>query len=76
MSDELALGADDALSGGPHTAAITGWDASVEAQESGIITVTNPLREQGRLCAQAALGSGVDPEVEWNIVVPVRGSGH
>jgi DNA-binding LacI/PurR family transcriptional regulator len=68
MSDELALGARDALAGTKRAATVTGWDATAEAFAAGVISVTNPLREQGRLCARAALGSDVDREVEWSIV--------
>ncbi|MCE0537218.1 LacI family DNA-binding transcriptional regulator [Kineosporia rhizophila] len=72
MSDELALGAREAAG---DDAVVTGWDASVKALEAGIVSVTNPLREQGRLCAQAALGPGTGPAptITWEIADPRRG---
>ncbi|MCK9794602.1 LacI family DNA-binding transcriptional regulator [Isoptericola sp. 4D.3] len=71
MSDELALGARSALDHLGRTALLAGWDASAEALSAQIITVTNPLREQGRLCARAALhpGASVEP-VPWRILGP------
>ncbi len=71
MSDELALGALTVVG---EDAVITGWDASSAALEAGIVSVTNPLREQGRLCARAALGApDVVREVPWTIADPRRG---
>ena len=69
MSDELALGARHALDKLGRTAVLTGWDGSPEALSAGVATVTNPLREQGRLCARAVLHPGrpADP-VPWRIV--------
>ncbi|GAB3254444.1 LacI family DNA-binding transcriptional regulator [Kineosporia babensis] len=68
MSDELALGARAVVGEG---AVITGWDASFAALEAGIVSVTNPLRDQGRLCARAALGAGDGTtEVPWAIADP------
>lgn len=60
MSDELALGAVAALAGAGVAAVVTGWDGSDEAIAAGVLTVRNPLREQGRLCARAVL----DPDAE------------
>lgn len=65
MSDELALGAREALLAARRSATITGWDASAEGMAAGIISVTNPLRDQGRICARAAL----DPDTTWE---PIR----
>lgn len=72
MSDELALGVIDGLSGTGREFTVTGWDGSREAMESGIISVSNPLREQGRLCARVALDptTPVD-DVPWRIVLPL-----
>ncbi len=69
MSDELALGARDALASLQREAIITGWDASEEAVAAGIISVENPLREQGRRCAEAALGLKQPTRpVSWRVV--------
>ncbi|WP_150462354.1 LacI family DNA-binding transcriptional regulator [Nesterenkonia ebinurensis] len=71
MSDELALGACDALAVEGRNAMLTGWDGSPAALTAGIITVTNPLRDQGRLCARTALDpSTAQPEITWNINNP------
>ncbi|NDK32782.1 LacI family DNA-binding transcriptional regulator [Nesterenkonia haasae] len=71
MSDELALGARDALGAQGDYVTVSGWDASPAALAAGIITVTNPLREQGRLCARTALDpSTAQPEIAWNIIEP------
>ncbi|MGZ2442166.1 LacI family DNA-binding transcriptional regulator [Sinorhizobium medicae] len=71
MSDELALGAHDALEGEKRTFMLTGWDASSSALQLGILSVVNPLREQGRLCAQAALKKTQGSlAVTWSVVVP------
>lgn len=71
MSDELALGARDVLDADRPGAVLTGWDASPGALAAGIITVTNPLRDQGRLCARIALDpSTTRPEIPWSIVDP------
>lgn len=72
MSDELALGARTTLNGLGRTAVITGWDGSPEALSAGIITVTNPLREQGRLCARAALGADTPVyPIGWEVLDPL-----
>lgn len=69
MSDELALGARDALASLGRSAIFTGWDASEEALAAGIISVENPLRAQGRRCAEAALGlEQPTRSVPWKIV--------
>ena len=69
MSDQLALGVLEAASGSDHRLTVTGWDASPEALAAGVISVTNPLREQGELCARAALDptTPVGP-VRWEVV--------
>ncbi|MFI6744207.1 hypothetical protein ACIBI9_66090 [Nonomuraea sp. NPDC050451] len=48
MSDELALGARQALHDAHPDAAYLGWDASPDGRGAGITSVTNPLRDQGR----------------------------
>ncbi|MCG5213442.1 LacI family DNA-binding transcriptional regulator [Streptosporangium sp. KLBMP 9127] len=69
MSDELALGAHQALRETHPEAAYLGWDASPAGQRLGITSVTNPLRDQGRRCAQVALDSGQpnNQEIPWTI---------
>lgn len=69
MSDELALGARDVLDSLGRDAVLTGWDGSPEALSAGVVTVTNPLREQGRQCARAVLHPGrpSDP-VAWHVL--------
>jgi DNA-binding LacI/PurR family transcriptional regulator len=65
MSDELALGA---LQVAPNIP-ITGWDDSEAAEQVGLTTVWQSLRDQGAECARIALGrrpSGVPPA--WRIV--------
>ncbi|GAA3163435.1 hypothetical protein [Nonomuraea salmonea] len=47
MSDELAIGARQALEDSHPGGVYLGWDASPAAQQLGIISVTNPLRDQG-----------------------------
>lgn len=69
MSDELAMGAYDALQDMRDTSVLTGWDATPLAKEFGIRSVTNPLRDQGRLCAAAALrNAGDDRPIAWSLV--------
>lgn len=71
MSDELALGACDALAAEGRNVTVTGWDASPAALAAGVITVSNPLRDQGRLCARTALDpSTTPPEIAWSIIEP------
>jgi DNA-binding LacI/PurR family transcriptional regulator len=69
MSDELALGARQALLDTHPEAAYLGWDASPAGRRLGITSVTNPLREQGRRCAQLALdpGQAGDRAIPWTI---------
>ncbi|MGW0804561.1 LacI family DNA-binding transcriptional regulator [Nonomuraea sp. NPDC002799] len=55
MSDELALGAHQALRETHPEVAYLGWDASPAGRRLGIMSVTNPLRDQGRRCAHLAL---------------------
>ncbi|MFC4121604.1 LacI family DNA-binding transcriptional regulator [Nonomuraea zeae] len=69
MSDELALGAHQALRETRPEAAYLGWDASPAGQGLGITSVTNPLRDQGRRCAQLALNPDrpTGGEIPWSI---------
>jgi len=72
-SDELALGALDALSDSgltvPEQVAVTGWDDGPSAQASDLSTVRQSLYDQGRLCGAVAAGHDVvatDPS--WEVV--------
>ncbi|MEV4569994.1 LacI family DNA-binding transcriptional regulator [Nonomuraea sp. NPDC049419] len=69
MSDELAIGARQALEHSHPGAAYLGWDASPAARQLGITSVTNPLRDQGRRCAQLALDprDAGEREIPWSI---------
>ncbi|MFC7584656.1 hypothetical protein ACFQYP_13635 [Nonomuraea antimicrobica] len=80
MSDELALGAHHALRDTFPDAAYLGWDASPAGRRLGITSVTNPLRDQGRLCARLALDPALpdDREIPWAITTgpaPAAGAG-
>ncbi|MEV0611740.1 LacI family DNA-binding transcriptional regulator [Nonomuraea sp. NPDC050404] len=72
MSDELALGAHQALRETCPQAAYLGWDASPAGRRIGITSVTNSLRDQGRRCAQGAL----DPDRLDNREIPWTITGH
>ncbi|MFF3227053.1 LacI family DNA-binding transcriptional regulator [Nocardia suismassiliense] len=73
MSDELAAGvvrAARALGRAiPGELAVTGWDDAAVAARLDITTVAQSLREQGALCARAALGQRLDSRAEpWSII--------
>ncbi|CAM4442629.1 LacI family DNA-binding transcriptional regulator [Nocardia ninae] len=73
MSDELAAGvvrAARALGRAiPGELAVTGWDDAAVAARLDITTVAQSLREQGALCAHAALGQRLDSRAEpWSII--------
>jgi DNA-binding LacI/PurR family transcriptional regulator len=78
MSDELALGALRAAARAglavPGDVAVTGWDDSDAAAPAGLTTVRQSLRDQGRRCAQIALGhagveaAGAEAAPEWQVV--------
>ncbi|RCV57620.1 LacI family transcriptional regulator [Marinitenerispora sediminis] len=72
MSDELALGAYEALHATHPDTAYTGWDGSRPALELGMWSVTNPLREQGRRCARIVVGGdgGGDADATAGRFVP------
>jgi DNA-binding LacI/PurR family transcriptional regulator len=76
MGDELALGVLTAAAriglAVPAGLAVTGWDDSAAAGAAGLTTVAQSLREQGELCARAALGAGageVRVRPGWELVV-------
>jgi len=69
MSDELALGALQVAPDMP----ITGWDDSEAAEQAGLTTVWQSLRDQGAECARIALGGTPSGEpAEWRIVRRTR----
>jgi DNA-binding LacI/PurR family transcriptional regulator len=76
MSDELGLGALRALQQAgiavPDGTAITGWDDSPAAEPAGLTTLAQSLRDQGRRCAQLALGTTTptpdDARAQWRVV--------
>jgi DNA-binding LacI/PurR family transcriptional regulator len=77
MSDQQAAGVVRAVRaagrGIPVDVAVTGWDDLPLAEELGLTTVAQSLRDQGAACAYAALGR--PPESmsgAWSVVV--RGS--
>ncbi|MER7460634.1 LacI family DNA-binding transcriptional regulator [Micromonospora sp. NPDC126480] len=59
-SDVLALGALDALAGGPPVS-VTGFDDVAEAAAAGLTTVRQPAEEKGRLAARLLLDPPADP---------------
>lgn len=72
LSDEIALGAVAALNARNLSHArvrVTGFDGTPEALETGITTIAQDLEEQGRQCAEIALGDRTtDPPVPWQLV--------
>lgn len=73
MSDELALGALETVSGRglsvPGQVALTGWDASAAGTARGLTSVYQDLREQGASIARAAITGSVEPEWKaWRVV--------
>jgi DNA-binding LacI/PurR family transcriptional regulator len=72
-SDELALGALDALRDGglavPDQVSVTGWDDGPQAEVAGLSTVRQSLYEQGRTCGAVAAGLDVPiAEPAWEVV--------
>ncbi len=59
MSDQIALGALDALSATnrrvPADVAVTGWDDGFAADQAGLTTVSQSLLDQGAACARWVL---------------------
>jgi DNA-binding LacI/PurR family transcriptional regulator len=73
MSDQLAVGVMRALQeaglSAPGDVAVTGWDDQPVAAELGLTTVAQSLREQGAMCARAALGEEIPSEgAPWSLV--------
>ncbi len=73
MSDRLAAGvvraARTAGRAIPDQLAVTGWDDATVAEQLGLTTVAQSLREQGAACAHAALGEKADAHTgSWSIV--------
>jgi DNA-binding LacI/PurR family transcriptional regulator len=72
-SDELALGALDALRDGglavPDQVSVTGWDDGPQAEVAGLSTVRQSLFDQGRTCGAVAAGLDLPlPEPAWEVV--------
>jgi DNA-binding LacI/PurR family transcriptional regulator len=73
MSDEQAAGVVRAVSAAgyvvPDDVAVTGWDDLPVAEELGLTTVRQSLRDQGVACALAALGEAPGcPGAPWSVV--------
>jgi DNA-binding LacI/PurR family transcriptional regulator len=73
MSDELAFEVADALRTRgrsiPDEVSVSGWDDGSEALAAGLTTVHQSLFEQGRQCAQLALGLGdLGQSPAWEVV--------
>jgi DNA-binding LacI/PurR family transcriptional regulator len=60
MSDQLAFAVLDAAARRglrvPEDVAVSGWDDDPEAARLGLTTITQSLHDQGRTCAEIALG--------------------
>jgi DNA-binding LacI/PurR family transcriptional regulator len=73
MSDQQAAGViRSARAAGraiPGDLAVTGWDDAAVADELGLTTVAQSLRDQGAACAHAALGrKSPSPPAPWALV--------
>ena len=73
MSDQQAAGVVHAARAAgrviPDDVAVTGWDDAAVAAQLGLTTVAQSLREQGAVCAQAALGQEPSSHpAPWSIV--------
>ena len=73
MSDQQALGALRASAAhnrpDPQALAISGWDDSTAARQNGLTTIAQNLREQGALCARAALGGSPESCTDaWSVI--------
>jgi DNA-binding LacI/PurR family transcriptional regulator len=73
MSDQQAAGVVHAARAAgrviPDDVAVTGWDDAAVAAQLGLTTVAQSLREQGAVCAQAALGREPSSHpAPWSIV--------
>jgi DNA-binding LacI/PurR family transcriptional regulator len=75
MSDELAIGALRAAAARgidvPARLSVVGWDGTPEGERAGLTTVSQSLRDQGRLCARlvAEGATGVVEPQPWRLVV-------
>ena len=73
MSDQQAIGVIRAARAAgcdiPGELALTGWDDVPAAEELGLTTVAQSLRDQGMACAHAALGDEPAPfATAWSVV--------
>ncbi|MFC4590523.1 LacI family DNA-binding transcriptional regulator [Sphaerisporangium corydalis] len=74
MSDQLAFAALDAARRRglrvPGDVAVAGWDDDPDASRKGLTTIAQSLHDQGRTCAQIALGDPAPPpEPTWTTTV-------
>jgi len=74
MSDQLALAVLDVLAAegltSPGDVAVSGWDDSVEAAQSGLTSVHQALQDQGTQCALLALGQRSEAvQAPWSLSV-------
>ena len=73
MSDQQAAGVVRAARAAgcviPDDVAVTGWDDGAVAAQLGLTTVAQSLRDQGAVCARAALGEEPSSQAaSWSIV--------
>ncbi|GAA3381879.1 LacI family DNA-binding transcriptional regulator [Cryptosporangium minutisporangium] len=73
MSDQQAAGVIRAARAAgvaiPDDLAVTGWDDAAVAEQLGLTTVAQSLREQGAACAHVALGQGRTVRTAaWSVV--------
>ncbi|MFF0973338.1 UNVERIFIED_CONTAM: LacI family DNA-binding transcriptional regulator [Kocuria sp. CPCC 205295] len=69
LSDEIALGAHDALRTFPHQPALAGFDGAPEALEAGIVSISQDLQAQGSECARIVFDNPAQPPPRspWSI---------
>lgn len=69
LSDEIALGARDALRHFPRQPALAGFDGAQEALDAGIITISQDLQAQGSECARIVFDNPTQPPTPspWSI---------
>ncbi len=73
MGDQVAAGVIRAVHAAgrcvPDDVAVSGWDDAAVAEQLGLTTVAQSLREQGAACAHAALGDGIrSAAAAWSVV--------
>ena len=72
MSDQQAAGVVRAAQSVgqviPNDLAVTGWDDHAVAEQLGLTTVAQSLRDQGAACARIALGRELPTPASWSVV--------